>query len=333
MNKIQTRNENDSANIDISVDLCGVRLSNPLLLASGILGSSGEMLKRVAEAGAGAVVTKTTTIDERFGHPNPSAIEPMKNVILNAMGQPNPGCQEFAREIPVAKLGGVPVIGSIAGNTPDEFAEAASIMDRAGVDMIEINPSCPHPKRTSGERVIGQDPALTCEVLVAVRRKVAKPLIVKLSPNVTDIREFVRVAVECRMDAISAINTVQALEVEPFLERPVLGNGFCGQSGPSIKYIALRKVADIALCLEGMKEKGELQKEMPIIGIGGVRYAEDVVRFMLVGAKCVQVGSSILYDDLKIFSRITSGLEKHMKAKGYSALEDFRGNALKWLRH
>jgi len=318
--------------VDLSTNLCGFKLKNPIILASGFLGSNGDLLKRVAAKGVGAVVTKTVGMEERPGYKNPTVIEPMRNVVLNAMGLPNPGCREFAKEIGIAKEGGVPVIVSIFGTTTEEFAEVASEMDHAGADMIEINISCPHATEMS-DKLIGQSPELTEEVLTAVRKATRIPLIVKLSPNVTDITDFVTVAVKCKIDAICAINTIQALEIDPVLERPVLGNLLGGQSGPSIRCIALRKVADIALHLDRMKKKGKLEKDIPIIGVGGIRDAADVVRFMLVGATCVQVGSSILYDDLQVFPKITKGLEAHMRAKGYANTSEFKGKALGLLKH
>ena len=318
--------------VDLSTELCGFKLKNPMILASGFLGSSGDMLKKVAAKGVGAVVTKTVGMEERPGYKNPTVIEPMQNVILNAMGLPNPGCREFAKEIGIAKEGGVPVIVSIFGTTPEEFAEVASEMEHAGADMIEINISCPQLYEMS-DKLIGQDLGLTREVLTAVRNATKIPLIVKLSPNVTDITDFATAAVECNIDAICAINTIQALEIDPVLERPVLGNLLGGQSGPSIRCIALRKVADIALCLDRMKNKGKLEKDIPIIGVGGIRDAADVVRFMLVGATCVQVGSSILYDDMRIFPKIIKGLEAHMRAKGYAKTNEFKGKALGLLKH
>jgi len=318
--------------VDLSTNLCGFKLKNPIILASGFLGSNGELLKKVAAKGVGAVVTKTVGMKERQGYKNPTVIEPMQNVILNAMGLPNPGCREFAKEIGVAKEGGVPVIASIFGTTTKEFAKVASEMEHAGADMIEINISCPHATEMN-YKLIGQNPRLTRKVLTAVRKATKLPLIVKLSPNVTDITEFVTVAVECNIDAICAINTIQALEIDPVLERPVLGNLLGGQSGPSIRCIALRKVADIALHLERMKEKGKLSKDIPIIGVGGIRDALDVVRFMLVGATCVQVGSSILYEDMQVFPKIIRGLEAHMRAKGYTNTSEFKNKALGLLKH
>lgn len=316
--------------VDLSTNLCGFKLKNPVILASGFLGSSGELLKRVAAKGVGAVVTKTVGMKERQGYKNPTVIEPMPNVVLNAMGLPNPGCREFAKEIGIAKEGGVPVIVSIFGTTTREFAMVATEMEHAGADMIEINISCPHATEMS-DKLIGQSPKLTRKVLTAVRKATKIPLIVKLSPNVTDITDFVDVAIECDIDAICAINTIQALEIDPVLERPVLGNLLGGQSGPSIRCIALRKVADIALRLDKIKD--ERGKDIPIIGVGGVRDALDVVRFMLVGATCVQVGSSILYDDLQVFPKIIKGLEAHMRAKGYANTGEFRSKALGLLKN
>lgn len=320
---------------DLSVDLCGFKLRNPVMLASGILGATGPMLKRVVNAGVGAVVSKSIGPVERVGYPNPTIVEPMENVVLNAMGFPNPGYKEFANEIPIAKEGGVPVIISIFGNDSEEFVEVAIGMEKAGADMLEIDISCPHPKKRTEMKLIGQDLELTSEILSSVRKAVKIPIIVKLSPNVTDIRKFVRISVsqECDVDAICAINTIQALEIDPIFERPVLGNLVGGQSGPSIRCIALRKVADIVLCLEKMKRTGELEKEVPVIGVGGIKDGLDVARFILAGATCVQIGSAVLYEDLAVFPKTIKELEEYMKRKDYQTLSDFRGKALMWLKH
>lgn len=327
------RNESAVSDVDLSVELCGLKLRNPVMLASGFLGASGELLKRVANTGVGALVTKSIGPEERRGYPNPTVIEPMTNVVLNAMGLPNPGYKDFLDEIAIAKEGGIPVIVSIFGSRPSEFALVASEMERAGADMIEINISCPHPNRMRETRLIGQDPHVTRKVLKSVRKAAEIPLIVKLSPNVTYITDFVGVALECGMDAICAINTIQALEIDPFLERPVLGNLVGGQSGPSIRCIALRKVADIALYLQRKMKKGELKKDIPIIGVGGIKDGQDAARFILAGSTCIQVGSAILYKDFQVFQNVIKGLEEHMKAKGYKEIDQFKGKALDWLEH
>ena len=321
--------------MNLSVDLCGQELRNPTILASGILGSSPDILERVAKNGAGAVITKSIGPIRREGYKNPTVIEPMENVILNAMGLPNPGYKEFIKEIDdyLNILGAdgvdsvsVPLIVSIFGAVP-EIADVACAIADSGVKILEINISCPQAfARCIKPGLVGQDKEATREVVHAVKDAVKIPIIVKLSPNVTDITEIAKAAVDAGADAISAINTIQALEVEPMVEKPVLGNIFGGQSGPSVRCIAQKKIADITLAME----LGEIRK-VPVIGIGGVRSGLDIARFILLGASCVQIGSSVLYDDIGIFKKSVDELKEFMNEKGYKKLSDFRGNALKWL--
>ncbi|HDM36351.1 MAG TPA: dihydroorotate dehydrogenase [Candidatus Syntrophoarchaeum butanivorans] len=312
--------------VDLSVDI-GIPLKNPLILASGILGSSAGILRRVAEAGAGALITKSITQDPREGHENPTVIEVSEGVILNAIGLANPGVDAFIRELDALKGVRTPIIPSVAGNSEDEFATVASRFEDAGFRMVELNISCPHSLPLSIGNTIAQDPERTHAIVKTVKEVTSLRLIVKLSPNVTDIVEVAASAIDAGADAISLINTIEALEVDPWVEIPVLGNIFGGQSGPSIRCIAQRKLAEVALAMED----GKIER-VPLIGVGGVRRAEDVFRFILLGADGVAIGSSILYGDIEIFSDILRGLEQMMHDKGYARPEEFRGKAISWIR-
>ena len=313
--------------IDLSINICGIKLKNPAILASGILGCTSGILRMVAKSGAEALTTKSISVEERHGHRGPILIEPMHGVVLNAFGLPNPGYRKFIEELKELEDINVPVIPSIAGRNYEEFVEVSSAFEDAGSKILEVNISCPHSEKGyGGVPIIAQDTEKTAAIIDAVKESVSIPIIVKLSPNVTDIVEFAKVSVECGADAVSAINTIEALEVDPILERPILGNMIGGQSGPSIRCIAQRKVADIAIA---MKRK-EIKK-VPIIGIGGIRSGEDIARFLLLGAEGVGIGSSILYDDLDTFDKAISGLKDLMREKGYKKISDFRSNALEWM--
>lgn len=316
--------------IDVSVSLCGIKLKNPTMLASGILGGTAGSLRRVSQNGAGALITKSIGVMPRNGYPGPTVIEPMENVLLNAMGLPNPGYKEFINELNDAKDIKIPIIPSIFGSTENEFAEVAKAMDDAGSKILEVNISCPHPDPKCRHRLIGQDLEKTRKVVTEIKKATKIPIIVKLSPNVTDITEFAEVAVESDADAISAINTIQALEIHPEFERPVLGNSVGGQSGASIRPVALRKVTDIVLKMKEMEQEGQIKKEIPVIGVGGVTDGLDIVRFLLVGASCVQIGTAVK-DDIAVFDKSVRQLKEYMIKKNYQSLDDFRGNALKWL--
>lgn len=308
--------------VDLSADI-GIPLKNPLILTSGILGSSAHLLKRVASSGAGALITKSITEDPRVGHENPTVIEVSEGLILNAMGLPNPGVDIFLNELETLEAVNLPIIPSVAGYSEDEFGRVASRLEDAGFRIIELNISCPHSTALSSKKVIAQDIDKTRRVVNAVRSVTSLKLIVKLSPNVTDIVEFADVAIKAGADALSLINTIEALEIDPYVEAPVLGNVFGGQSGPSIRCIAQRKLTDIALAMW----KGEIER-VPLIGVGGVRTPEDVFRFLLLGADAVGIGSSILYEDLAIFEDVIEGLEQIMTDKGYDMLDEFRGKVI-----
>lgn len=312
--------------MDVSVDLCGLALENPLMLASGILGTKGSLLKRVAEYGAGAVVTKSIGVNPRKGYKNPSVLQISDDIVINAMGLPNPGCKAFAEEIAVAKRINIPVIASIFGGSREEFSHVASAMESAGAEMLELNVSCPHSLPRYKGLHLGQIPVETKEVVKKVKQTVSIPVMVKLSPNVTSIVEVAEACIDGGADALSLVNTVQALEIEPLVEKPVLGNVFGGQSGPSIRCIAQRKVADILTAME----KGELEK-IPVVGVGGIESGEDVVRFLLLGCHCVQIGSAVLKYGVDTFEKCLKELKDYMGAKGYRGLDDFRGKALQWL--
>lgn len=318
--------------VDVSVNICGIDLKNPTMLASGVLGGTAGSLRRVAKNGAGALITKSIGVEPRNGYNGPTVIEPMENVLLNAMGLPNPGYKEFMNELNDIKDIDIPIIPSIFGSNEGEFLEVAKAMEQVGSKILEVNISCPHSKERCRKILIGQDKEETGIVIKSIKRAVKIPIIVKLSPNVTDITEFTKVAIENHADAISAINTIQALEIHPEFERPVLGNLVGGQSGSAIRPIALRKVADIVLKIKEMKRDGQIKEDIPVIGVGGITNGLDIVRFLLVGATCVQIGTAAK-NDLAVFDKSVKELKEYMIKKNYKSLADFRGNALKWLEH
>jgi len=312
--------------MDLSVKLCGSVLKTPLILASGILGTKGELLIRVASHGAGAVVTKSIGLNPRKGYHNPTVLTISEDIILNAMGLPNPGVDAFIEEIHRAKNAGVVVIGSLFGGSPEEFSQVAHLMEEAGVDMLELNVSCPHSLPRYKGLHLGQIPVETKGVVKTVKGTVSLPVLVKLSPNVTSITDIAHACVEGGADGLSLINTVQALEIDPWVEKPVLANMFGGQSGPSIRCIAQRKVADILIAMERKK-----MKKVPIIGVGGIISGEDVARYILLGCTCVQIGSAVVSQGFSAFDNCIQGLQDFMREKGYTTLDEFRGKALRWL--
>jgi dihydroorotate dehydrogenase (NAD+) catalytic subunit len=266
----------------------GVPLRNHLVLASGILGTTGASLARILREGAGGVVTKSIGPVPLDGHPGPCLLV-VEGGLLNAMGLPNPS-RDFAGEL--APLRGEPVVVSIFGGTPEEFAEVASWFADSAAGF-ELNLSCPHAEGFGS--ALGTDPALVEECTRAVKA-LGRPAWVKVTPNVTDIAEIGAAAERGGADAIVAINTVKAMRISVPVGRPILGNRFGGLSGKAIFPIAVRCVYEI---YEACR--------VPIIGCGGISTAEDVVEMMMAGASAVEIGSAVLADT-SIFGKIAEKL-------------------------
>jgi dihydroorotate dehydrogenase (NAD+) catalytic subunit len=298
----------------LNVCVAGLELRNPTLLASGILGYTAESLQRVVECGAGAVVTKSVGVAPRMGYTNPTVIQAIDGLI-NAMGLPNPGINEYVDEIIHAKtVVQAPLIVSVFGYSADEYAQVAKKAVEAGADAVELNVSCPHVKLTGSE--IGQKPALIKEVVSKVKAAVRKPVIVKLSPNVTDIGETAHAAVKAGADALTAINTVKALAIDVETALPILSNVRGGLSGPAIKPVALRCVYDLYE-----------QVKIPIIGCGGITKWQDAVEFLLAGASAVQIGTAVALEDQDVFHSVSRGVKAYLKKKRYKNVEEVVGVA------
>jgi dihydroorotate dehydrogenase (NAD+) catalytic subunit len=307
------------ADVSLAVEICGVRLPNPTILASGILGTSAGLLERMARAGAGAVTAKSASLEPRAGHPNPTVL-PWEGGLINAVGLANPGADaqvEILREARsrIAPLG-VPLIASVFAGTVDEFARVAARLAEAGPDLLELNISCPNVGDEFG-RPFAADPLAAAEVTGAVKRAVQDvPVIVKLSPNVTDIAAVARAVVGAGADAIAAINTVRGMVIDVYAARPVLANHFGGLSGPAIKPVAVRCVFE---CYEAVS--------IPIIGIGGVSGGLDAAEMIMAGATGVGIGSAVYEGGPEIFARTARELEAFMAAEGYATVADMRGRA------
>lgn len=294
----------------LPLDLTGLHLKNPLMLAAGIMGTTGGSLKRVAEGGAGAVVTKSIGIEPKSGHCNPSMVE-VDFGYLNAMGLPNPSYKNFQNEIDIAKESGVAVIASIFGGNADEFSEIAGALH---ADAFELNVSCPHACGYGAQ--VGSDPALVEEITKTVKNATSAPVWVKLTPNVTDIKSIGLAAQRGGADAVVAINTVRAMAIDIESGYPILGNRFGGLSGSAIKPVAIKCVYDLYDALN-----------IPVIGVGGISDWQDTVEFIMAGARAVQIGS-VVGKDINIFSEISSCLEAFMEGKEWT-VDDIYGMAHK----
>jgi dihydroorotate dehydrogenase (NAD+) catalytic subunit len=266
----------------------GVPLDNHLILAAGILGTTGSSLSRMLLLGAGGVVTKSIGPAPKEGHAGPCLVV-LEDGLMNAMGLPNPS-KDFVEEL--AGLAKKPVVVSIFGGNPEEFAEVAGWFSGKAAGF-ELNLSCPHAEGYGA--AIGSDPALV-EACTRAVSKSGIPTWVKLTPNVTDITAIGKAAEKGGASAIVAINTVKAMRISTGLRRPALGHGYGGLSGPAIFPIAVRCVYEL---YESVR--------IPIIGCGGISSADNVIEMMMAGAAAVEIGSAI-YGDVNVFDSIKKDL-------------------------
>ncbi len=290
----------------LSVEFCGLHFNTPLVLLSGCVGF-GEEYTRVhgfSNRAAGAVCLKGTTLAPRLGNqPHRVCETPMG--MLNAIGLQNPGARYVVDAIlPQLDLEETRFIANISGSTVEEYAEVARIFDDSPIDAMEINISCPNVKE--GGVAFGNDPDMSARVVEACRAVTRKPLITKLSPNQTDIRENARRCIEAGSDGLSVINTLMGMAIDVEERRPILGNNQGGLSGPAIKPIALLKVHEVY--------QVAAPHGIPIIGQGGIMSAEDALEFLIAGATAVGVGTALFYDPLvcpKINRGIVDYLDRH----------------------
>ncbi len=265
---------------DMSVNVAGISLRNPVMTASGTFGYGEEFAEYVDMASIGAFVTKGLSLKPRAGNPTPRIVE-TPGGMLNAIGLQNVGIDAFiAKKVPYLRSVNTPAIANFFGSTVDEYAEMARRLDEIPeVAGLEVNISCPNVKQ--GGIVFGTDPDCAASVVSVCRAVTKKPLIVKLSPNVTDVVIMARACEDAGADALSLINTLTGMAIDLNKRRPVLANITGGFSGPAIKPIALRMVWQVAKAVK-----------VPIIGIGGIMNATDALEFMLAGATAVQVGTA-----------------------------------------
>ena len=284
----------------LSLTVTGLKLKNPLVLAAGIMGTTGGSLKRIADNGAGAVVTKSIGIEPKTGHANPSMVE-VDCGYLNAMGLPNPSYKNFQQEIDIARDSGVPVIASIFGGCALDFSQIAGALD---ADAFELNVSCPHAHGYGAD--IGTDPNLVEDITAAVKTATDVPVWVKLTPNVTDIKSIGLAAQRGGADAVVAINTVRGMAIDIESGYPVLGNRFGGLSGRAIKPVAIKCVYDLYDVLD-----------IPVIGVGGISDWKDAVEFIMAGALAVEIGSAV-GNNINIFNDISKGMEAFLAKKEWT---------------
>lgn len=307
-------------NVDLTCPFLNLTLSNPTVLASGILGTSATLLERAARSGAGAVTAKSCGPEPRAGHSNPVSVD-WGGGVINAIGLTNPGAEEEVHLLRASKALlaplGVPLIASIFAPTVAQFGEVARIISLAQPDLIEVNISCPNVGDEFGTPFAGSTDSAAA-VTAAVKAATNIPISVKLAPNVPAIARIAAAVVEAGADAITAVNTMPGMVIDAEAARPVLSNRVGGISGPALKPVALRCVAEIAAAVS-----------VPIIGTGGVTTGRDAAEMIMAGATAVGVGTAVWYRGPEVFQQITAELREFMARQGYPNLEAMRGLAIR----
>ena len=306
----------DTSRIDLSVSLAGVTLKNPVVVASGTFGFGREYGQFFDLSELGAICCKGLTLHPREGNPAPRIAEtPMG--ILNSVGLQNPGVDAFlSHELPFLRQYDVKVIANISGNTPEEYGVMCEKLSEAGVDLIEVNISCPNVK--AGGLAYGTRPELAAEVTAMAKKHARVPVMVKLSPNVTDITEIARAVADAGADALSLINTLRGMRIDVNTRRPILKMNTGGLSGPAVLPVAVRMVWEVASAVS-----------LPILGMGGVSKAEDAAQLMLAGASAVAVGTA-LFADPYVSLKVRDGLAMIAAKQGLSAVRELTGSVRPW---
>lgn len=298
--------------MNLSVNIGGLRLKNPVMTASGTFGYGEEYSEFIDLNRLGAVVVKGLSLHPKEGNPPPRIIETPAGM-LNAIGLQNIGIERFITEkIPFLKQFNTSVIVNFFGDSIGEYREAAERLSSVdGIHALEMNISCPN--KQSGWSIFGTDPIVTAEVVSAVRKATKLPLIVKLSPNVTDIKLMARVAADAGADALSLINTITGMAIDIRTRRPKLANITGGLSGPAVKPVAIRMVWEVYNTVK-----------IPIIGIGGIMNATDAIEFMLAGASAIAVGTANFVNPNATID-IIDGIEGFMRGNGISDIKELTG--------
>jgi dihydroorotate dehydrogenase (NAD+) catalytic subunit len=306
--------------MDLSSHIGSITLRNPLILASGVLGTSYSTLMRSYKAGLGAVTTKSIGPRPRIGNPNPSifALQEIRSVI-NSVGLANPGYQHLKEDLKLLTNEQIPVIASVFGASSDEIIEVVKGLNNIEILGFELNLSCPN---TDKEGLIqGIDPDFVKNIVRLVKKETKLPVWIKLTPNISDIITVASAAIESGCNALVAINTLKAMVIDIQTKKPILGYKRGGLSGAAIKPIGIRYIYDL------YEEFGD---KVPLIGVGGIFRAEDVIEYLLAGASAVQIGTAIgvAYPENMIRFILTK-LQKYMKEHGYNSINEITGGAHK----
>lgn len=302
----------------ISTELCGIKLDNPVIPASGTFGYGYEFAELYDINILGTFSFKGTTKDPRYGNPTPRISE-VEGGMLNSVGLQNPGVDSvISEELPkLKKCFNKPVMANISGFSIDDYAYTCEKLDKEEqVGWLEVNISCPNVH--GGGMAFGTNAAAAANVVKAVKAVTTKPVIIKLSPNVTDIAEIASACEEAGADAVSLINTILGMNIDIRSRKPILANNMGGMSGPAVFPVALRMVFQVANAVK-----------IPVVGMGGVSSAEDVIKMMLAGASAVEVGAANLVDPFAC-KKIIEELPEVMKKYNIENLKDIIGGVSLW---
>jgi len=296
---------------DLSVNIAGIKFDNPVIMASGTYGFGKEYSEYLDLNALGGISVKGITLTERKGNPPPRIAETPAG-ILNSVGLQNPGVDAFIEhDLPFLKKFTTKIIANIAGNTIEEYCQMAEILGDTAIDAIELNVSCPNVKE--GCLAFGTTPRGIEEITSTVKKYCKQPLIVKLTPNVSDIKSIAQAAEYAGADSISLINTILGMAIDIHKRKPILANNFGGLSGPAVKPVALRMVYEVAHTVK-----------IPIIGMGGISCSEDAIEFLLAGATAVMVGTANFVNPI-IPIEILNGIEEYLKRHNYNNIYDVIG--------
>lgn len=301
---------------DMKVNLAGVELKNPIVVASGTFGFGREYAQFYDLGELGGICAKGLTLHRREGNPAPRIAEtPMG--ILNSVGLQNPGVDDFiVHELPFMRQYDTKVIANISGNTPEEYGIMCEKLSEAGVDMIEVNISCPNVK--AGGLAYGTKPELAAEVTEVAKKHSTVPVMVKLSPNVTDITEIARAVEGAGADAVSLINTLRGMRIDINTRRPVLKMNTGGMSGPAVLPVAVRMVWEVSNTVK-----------IPVLGMGGVAKGSDAAQLMLAGASAVAVGTACFADPFAPV-KVRDELKAIAEKQGLAGVSELTGGVKPW---
>lgn len=296
---------------DMSVKIAGVILKNPVITASGTFGYGKEHAEYVDLNQIGAITVKGTSMQEWKGNEVPRIAETYGGM-LNSIGLQNPGIDKVIEEdIPFLRKYDTKIILNICGHTLQEYVDVAEKADKCDVDLIELNISCPNVEE--GGMAFGSNPRITEKIVSIIKSRISKPLIVKLSPEVSDIVEIAKVAEASGADAVSLINTFRGMKVDIRKKKAILAKKIGGFSGPAIKPIAVRMVYEVCNAVH-----------IPVIGIGGISGAEDALEFIMVGAEAIEIGTANLYNPFATVETV-AGIERYMNDNHIACLKQIRG--------